>query len=100
MTRYRLTKDHFLVDADNPADGPVLHVAGTEVEWDEKMPTLAMEGIDDEGRKKVKERAEAEREKRAKAAAQLPPGASTRIMDSVIPKVEESEPQLIRRRGR
>jgi hypothetical protein len=100
MTRYRLTKDHFIPDDDDPINGPVLHVAGTEIEWGDKLPSLAMEGLDDEGRKKIKDRATAEKEKREKAAAQLPPGASTRIMDSVIPKVEESEPQLIRRRGR
>jgi len=100
MTRYKLTREHFIIEEDNPSDGPVLHAAGTEVEWGDKVPTLGMEGIDEEGRRKCKERAAAERDKRTQAQ-QATPGQSTRIMDSVIPKIEEAtEPALTRRRGR
>lgn len=100
MTRYRLTKDHFIADPDNPQAGPLLHIAGTEVEYGDAVPTLGMEGIDDEGRAKIKARADEEREKKRAAAAQAP-GKSTTIMDRVVPRVEEEPEQpLHRRRGR
>lgn len=99
MTKYKLTRQHFIVNPENPQAGPLLHEAGTEVEWDDKEPTLGMEGLDEEGRKKCKERAAQEKEKRERAAHGAPPGRSTTIMDTVVPRADEEQPQQ-RRRGR
>lgn len=98
MTRYRLTREHFIPHPDSPDQGPLLHPAGEEVEWGDAEPTLGMEGIDEEGKKKVKARADQEKVKREAAAAGAPQ-RSTTVMDTVVPRVEEEQPQQ-RRRGR
>lgn len=99
MTRYKLTRQHFIPDTENPEGGPRLMEAGAEVEWGDNPPTLGMEGVDEAGRKRVNERAAEERGKREAAAAKAP-GKSTTVMDNVVPRNQEEEEPQTRRRGR
>lgn len=81
MTRYILTKPHFI---DNQVKD-----AGTEIETD-APPSLGMEGVDDEGRKKCEARDEEMKKRRDQAVAS---GAVSKVMaDNVIPKPEKPPP--------
>lgn len=77
MTKYILTKPHFI--------GNRLMEAGTEYETDDP-PSLGMEGVDDEGEAKCKERDE----KRAKSIEQAVTGGrmSRIVAENLSPKPE------------
>lgn len=79
MVKYVLTKQHFLNN--------VIQEPGTEVEWGDQPPSLGMEGIDDAGKAKCKERDDKQRGAREQAVKS---GFMSQIAaENVVPKPEQ-----------
>ena len=100
MTTYKLTKPHFLRSGKAGELGTETWVpAGEEIDWD-APPTLGMEGIDDEGRAKCKERDE---KRRISTEQSVQQGRLSRVMaENIGPKTEplpeeDDEPHRTRR---
>lgn len=93
MTQYRLTAPHFLRSGKEGEQGTeVLVPVGEVIEWP-GVPSLGMEGIDDEGKAKCKERDEKRKAFQQQAVQE---GRMSRVMAENIgpkPHVEEPEEQ-------
>jgi hypothetical protein len=85
MTRYRLTKPHYLRHNKAEAGTEVLVEAGEVIEW-EGPPSLGMEAVDDEGRAKCRERDE--KRDRSKQQAVQSGRMSQVTADNIGPKPE------------
>jgi hypothetical protein len=102
MTQYRLTAPHYLRSGKEGEAGTEVYVpVGDLVEWP-GPPTLGMEGVDDEGKAKCKERDE---KRRAQTAEAVAAGRLSRIQaENLGPKptptedeAEDDEPHRGRR---
>jgi hypothetical protein len=91
MTAFRLTKPHYLRRGKEGESGTEVYVeAGEVIDW-RGPPTLGMEGVDDDGIAKCKERDEKRKNAQQQAVAQ---GRMSKVMaENIGPKTEPPPPE-------